>query len=200
MPGALDISRYYAPMRPGQKGAPWIAGRLAAGRAATAPAFIVALACSAQPKRPKEKLRRLAEPSDGTLEPLRALWLEPARAPEWLVAALHYLVLAALGLSRLERFRLFSASASSDVPRPSATSRQWLSGLPPRVVVYSSRRPLRYGQRAPSSCVRDAQHHHLEAGRPDAAEFDRWVSDPSRVSHGLAWGTRVLHTVFQAKR
>lgn len=134
-------------------------------------------------------------------EPLRALWPEPAWAPERLVAVLHsYWASDASVPSRSVRSRSFAASASRCDPRPSATSRQWLSGRPPRVAVYSSRHPRRYGQRAPSPCVRDAQHPHLEAGRPDAAEFDRWVSDPSRVSHGLAWGTRVLHTVFQAKR
>ena len=54
-------------------------------------------------RSPKAKRKSSAEwrsPSYGTLEPLKALWLELARAPEWLVAALHYLAVAALGLSR----------------------------------------------------------------------------------------------------
>ena len=64
-------------------------------------AQIVALACLGAARKAKRKSSaEWRSPSYGTLEPLRALWLEPARAPEWLVAALHYLALAALELSR----------------------------------------------------------------------------------------------------
>jgi hypothetical protein len=62
-------------------------------------AFMVALACLvAAQKKSSAEWRSLPY---GILEPLRALWLEPGRAPEWLVAALHLdSALAVPGLSR----------------------------------------------------------------------------------------------------
>ena len=61
--------------------------------------FMVTVAClGAAQKKSSAEWRSLPY---GILEPVRALWPEPGRAPEWLVAALHLdSALAVPGLSR----------------------------------------------------------------------------------------------------